>query len=195
MRVMANFRAVGNNTWQLRASLASVALAIAVLGCGIGPMVDEHGDPAAKAAAAGGMPPVPEFSVESMDGAVVTNADIDGKVALVNFWATWCGPCKIEMPWFVEFQRKFKDRGFTVLAVSLDENGWEPVREFAEEHQFNFPVLMGDDEVSDAFGGIYVLPTTLIVNRQGKVVFTHQGLVSKATYVEEIEALLAAGEA
>ena len=179
---------------KLRVSLVSCVLVLALAACGVGPMVDEDGDPAARASEAGTMPSVPEFSIESMDGSAVTNGDIEGKVALVNFWATWCGPCKIEMPWFVEFQRKFKDRGFTVLAVSLDEEGWEPVREFAEQYEFNFPVLLGDDAVSEDFGGIYVLPTTLIVSRQGKVVFTHQGLVSKAKYEEEIEALLA-GEA
>ncbi len=168
-----------------------VALALGLVACGVGPMVHEDGDPAARAASADGMPAIPEFSIESMDGGSVTNADIEGRVVLVNFWATWCGPCKIEMPWFVDFQRKFKDRGFTVLAISLDEGGWDPVREFAQDHDFNFPVLLGDDAVSEDFGGIYVLPTTWIVSRQGKVVFTHQGLVAKAKYEEEIEALLA----
>lgn len=166
-------------------------LGLVLAACGIGPMVDEDGDPAARASETGAMAAVPDFSIQSMDGGDVTNADIEDKVVLLNFWATWCGPCKIEMPWFVEFQRKFKDRGFTVLAVSLDEDGWEPVREFADHHQFNFPVLMGDDQVSQDFGGIYVLPTTLLVSRQGKVVFRHQGLVSKAIYEEQIEALLA----
>ncbi len=168
--------------------LAIVAMAFA-LACGIGPMPDEGGDPAA-AAQDSANPSIPEFSLRDLDGKTHTNADIEGKVVLLNFWATWCGPCKIEMPWFVDFQRKYKDRGFTVLAVSLDEDGWDPVREFAEKMEFNFPVLLGDDAVSDAFGGIMVLPTTLIVNQAGKIVFTHQGLVAKATYEEEIEVLL-----
>ena len=134
--------------------------------------------------------PLPEFSLQILDGAVFTNEDLDGKVALINFWATWCGPCKIEMPWFVEFQRKYKDKGFTVLAISLDEEGWDPVRVFAEQMEFNFPVALGDDPVSEDFGGIYVLPTTLIVDRSGTIVSRHTGLVPKAAYETEIEDLL-----
>ena len=133
---------------------------------------------------------LPEFSLQDLDGALFTNGDLDGKVALINFWATWCGPCKIEMPWFVEFQRKYKDRGFTVLAISLDEGGWDPVRAFAEKMEFNFPVVLGGDPVSEDFGGIYVLPTTLIVDRSGRIVETHTGLVPKSTYEQEIENLL-----
>lgn len=134
--------------------------------------------------------PLPEFSIQDLEGDLFTNEKLDGKVALVNFWATWCGPCKIEMPWFVDFQRKYKDRGFTVLAISLDEEGWDPVREFAAELELNFPVVLGDDPVAEDFGGIRALPTTLLVDRAGNIVFTHTGLVSKRTYEDEIEALL-----
>ena len=134
--------------------------------------------------------PLPDFSLEDLDGNLLTKADLDGKVSLVNFWATWCGPCKIEMPWFVDFQRRYKDRGFTVLAVSLDEDGWEPVREFADEFNFNFPVVLGDDTLAEDFGGIWALPTTFIVDRSGTVLYRHTGLVSKATYESEIEGLL-----
>ena len=133
---------------------------------------------------------LPEFRLQELGGERFTHDDLEGKVALINFWATWCGPCKIEMPWFVDFQRQFKDRGFTVLAISLDEGGWDPVRAFAEEMDFNFPVVLGGDPVSEAFGGIYVLPTTLIVNRSGEIVYRHSGLIPKATYEEEIESLL-----
>ncbi len=175
---------------RIRLGLAIFTVAFAASSCGVGPMPDEDGDPSVRAADASSLPSVPDFSIEGMDGKAVTNADIAGKVVLLNFWATWCGPCKIEMPWFVDFQRKYKDQGFTVLAVSLDEGGWDPVRAFAEKLDFNFPVLLGDDATSNDFGGIHVLPTTLIVNQSGKIVFTHQGLVSKAQYEEEIEALL-----
>ncbi len=134
--------------------------------------------------------PLPEFSVQDLDGNLVTNEDLGGNVALVNFWATWCGPCKIEMPWFVDFQRKYKDQGFTVLAISLDVNGPEPVRAFANELQLNFPVVLGDDPLADDFGGIHALPTTLIVDRSGNVVRRHTGLVPKGTYEAEIAELL-----
>ena len=133
---------------------------------------------------------LPEFSLQDIDGHRFTNSDIEGTVVLLNFWATWCGPCKIEMPWFVEFQRKYKDQGFTVLAVSLDEDGWEVVRPFAEENDFNFPVFLGDDTVAEEFGGIYALPTTLIADKSGNIMFRHTGLVPKAKYEREIEELL-----
>ncbi len=134
--------------------------------------------------------PLPEFSIQDMQGNLFRSEALRGKVALVNFWATWCGPCKIEMPWFVEFQRKYKDRGFTVLAISLDEGGWDPVRRFATEMELNFPVVLGDDPLSLEFGGIRALPTTMIVNREGNVVATHTGLVPKQTYETAIEELL-----
>ena len=167
-----------------RATLAGI-LALGMAGCGGGAGTSHTGAEAEQLNA-----PLPQFDLEELSGARITSGDLDGKVALVNFWATWCGPCKIEMPWFVEFQRKYKDRGFTVVAISLDEEGWEPVRTFAEEREFNFPVALGSDPVSEDFGGIYVLPTTLVVDRSGTVVFRHSGLVPKATYEEQIESLL-----
>lgn len=138
----------------------------------------------------GAMGMVPTFDLQDLDGNSVTDRDLEGKVALVNFWATWCAPCKIEMPWFVDFQRKFKDRDFTVIAVSLDEDGWDPVRRFAEDLELNFPVLLGDESVAEDFGGVWALPTTLIVDRSGAVAFRHAGLVSRSTYESEIEGLL-----
>ena len=109
---------------------------------------------------------------------------------LLNFWATWCGPCKIEMPWFIDFQRKYKDRGFMVLAVSLDEEGWEVVRPFTTELKPNFPVLLGNDAMAEEFGGVVALPTSFIVNKKGEIVTRHTGLVSKSEYESEIERLL-----
>ena len=134
--------------------------------------------------------PAPDFTLEDADGNEVTLSDLEGQVVLLNFWATWCGPCKIEMPWFVDFQRKYKDRGFAVVAVSLDEEGWEVVRPYAEEMQFNFPVVVGNDEMASKFGDVYALPTTLMINKEGEIVSTHTGLVGRDVYEEEIESLL-----
>jgi peroxiredoxin len=145
----------------------------------------------AEAAGAKGEPrPAAEFTLEDSQGGKVSLADYKGQVVLLNFWATWCGPCKIEMPWFVEFQRKYKDRGFTVLAVSMDEGGWEVVRPYLEQQQLNFPVVLGDDEMADRFGGVQALPTTFIIDREGRIVATHTGLVGKNEYEKEIDALL-----
>lgn len=132
----------------------------------------------------------PDFTLEDANGAEVTLSKLKGKVVLLNFWATWCGPCKIEMPWFADFQRKYKDRGFTVVAVSLDEEGWDVVRPYAEEMQFNFPVVVGNDQVAAGFGEFDALPTTFIINKEGEIVSTHMGLIDRAAYEEEIESLL-----
>ena len=94
------------------------------------------------------------------------------------------------MPWFVEFQDRYKDSGFTVLAVAMDQEGWEVVRPFVEKQGFNFPVFVGGDDFAGAFGGANVLPTTLIVDRTGKIVTRHKGIISKSKYEKEIEALL-----
>jgi peroxiredoxin len=134
--------------------------------------------------------PAPDFSLKDVHSADVKLSEFKGKVVLLNFWATWCGPCKIEMPWFVEFQREYKDRGFSVIAVSMDEEGWDIVRPFTEELKLNFPVVVGDDRLADEYGGVSALPTTFIIDKEGRIAATHQGLVSKGDYEDEIERLL-----
>ena len=164
---------------------AAVALTLA---CGT--TVGVSSDSTAEAASSGETIPLPDFTLTDSNGQEFTKASIEGQVVLLNFWATWCGPCKIEMPWFIDFQRKYKDKGFTVLAVSLDEDGWDVVRPFAEELKANFPILLGDDEMAEEFGGVVALPTTFIINKKGEIVTRHTGLVSKDEYESEIERLL-----
>jgi cytochrome c biogenesis protein CcmG/thiol:disulfide interchange protein DsbE len=144
----------------------------------------------AEAAAKGDLKAAPDFSLEDAGGNKVTLSDLKGQVVLLNFWATWCGPCKIEMPWFIDFQRKYKDQGFTVVAVSLDEEGWDVVRPYAEEMQLNFPVVVGSEELATKFGEMPALPTTFIINKQGEIVDSHMGLVDRSVYEEQIESLL-----
>jgi cytochrome c biogenesis protein CcmG/thiol:disulfide interchange protein DsbE len=134
--------------------------------------------------------PAPEFTLKDGQGQDVSLSDFRGKVVLLNFWATWCGPCKIEMPWFVDFQRKYKDQGFSVVAISLDEEGWDVVRPFAEDMKLNFPVLLGDDELAESFGGVQALPTTFIIDKEGRIYNSHMGLVSMSDYEDEIKKLL-----
>jgi peroxiredoxin len=134
--------------------------------------------------------PAADFTLKDAEGRDVKLSDYKGKVVLLNFWATWCGPCKIEMPWFVDFQRKYKDRGFSVIAVSLDDEGWEVVRPFADRFELNFPVVVGSDEMADQYGGIAALPTSFIINREGQIVSSHMGLVGRGEYEEDIEGLL-----
>ena len=134
--------------------------------------------------------PAPEFNLKGADGAPVSLASYKGKVVLLNFWATWCGPCKIEIPWFVEFQRQYKDQGFTVVGLSVDEDGWDAVKPYAERRKINYPTAIVDQSLLQAYGGIESLPTTFIIDKQGRIAATHVGLVNKATYQKAIETLI-----
>ncbi len=134
--------------------------------------------------------PAPEFALKDSDGRTVKLSDYKGKVVLLNFWATWCGPCKIEIPWFIQFEQQYKDRGFAVLGVAMDEEGWSAVRPYITERKMNYRILLGDDAVAQAYGGVDSLPTSFIINREGKIVSRHIGLVSKSEYENDIKEIL-----
>jgi cytochrome c biogenesis protein CcmG/thiol:disulfide interchange protein DsbE len=133
----------------------------------------------------------PDFLLTDASGAKVKLSDLRGKVVLLNFWATWCGPCVIEIPWFETFEQQYKSKGFEVVGVSMDEDGWPAVKPFVAEHKMNYRVLLGDDSLSQLYGGLDSLPTTFIIDRDGKFAFPpHIGLIGKNEYVNEIESLL-----
>jgi cytochrome c biogenesis protein CcmG/thiol:disulfide interchange protein DsbE len=113
-----------------------------------------------------------------------------GKVVLLNFWATWCPPCRVEIPWFVEFQKKYGDRGLVVLGVSVDDDGWKSVRPFLEEMKVNYRMMLSTGPVADSYGGVDALPTTVMIDRDGRIASKHVRLVNKSDYVADIEALL-----
>jgi peroxiredoxin len=133
----------------------------------------------------------PDFTLTDSDGAKVKLADYRGKVVLLNFWATWCGPCQLEIPWFKEFEQQYKSKGFEVLGVSMDEDGWSAVKPYMTDHKLNYRILLGDDSVSQLYGGLDALPTTFIIDRDGRFAFPpHVGLVGKNEYSSEIESIL-----
>jgi cytochrome c biogenesis protein CcmG/thiol:disulfide interchange protein DsbE len=134
--------------------------------------------------------PAPSFSLTDSGGKPVTLADYRGKVVLLNFWATWCGPCEVEIPWFVEFEQKYKDRDFAVLGVSFDDDGWKSVRPYVASHKINYRVMIGSEKMSQLYGGIDSLPTSFILDRQGRIAAQHVGLVDKNDYRNEILKLL-----
>ena len=107
--------------------------------------------------------PAAEFALKDADGKAVKLADYKGKVVLLDFWATWCGPCKIEEPWLKEFERNFKDKGFAVLAVSMDEEGWDVVRPYIAKHALNYRVLMGTEDIEKAYPGMEAWPYTYLI--------------------------------
>ena len=138
----------------------------------------------------------PEFTLTDASGVKVKLSDYKGKVVLLNFWATWCGPCALEIPWFIDFQQQYKSQGFEVLGVSMDDDGWKVVKPYVAEHKLNYRVLLGDDSIAQMYGGLDALPTTYIVDRDGKVAFpVHVGLINKSEYVQELQSLLAEKQA
>ena len=132
----------------------------------------------------------PNFSLKDADGNAVNLADYRGKVVLVNFWATWCGPCEAEIPWFIEFEKKYKDQGFAVLGVSMDDDGWKSVRPYIASHKINYRIMIGSEVVSQQFGEIESLPTSFVLDREGRIASNHVGLVDKVDYQNEIVKLL-----
>lgn len=132
-----------------------------------------------------------DFKLIDSNGKEVKLSDYKDKVVLLNFWATWCGPCQIEIPWFKEFEQTYKDRGFAVLGVSSDEEGWPAVRPYMKKQAMNYRVVLDDGKMPSPYKEIEALPTTFLVDRQGRVAVTHTGLVGKDTYQSGIQQLLA----
>lgn len=134
----------------------------------------------------------PAFTLKDAMGRTVNLSDYKGQVVLLNFWATDCGPCKIEIPWFIGFERTFKSEGFAVLGVALDEEGWEVVKPYMEKSGINYRMAMGDETTAQKYGGIDSIPSTFVLDREGRIAATHVGLVSKSVYEQDIAALLGA---
>ncbi|MBZ5727214.1 MAG: TlpA family protein disulfide reductase [Acidobacteriia bacterium] len=132
----------------------------------------------------------PGFTLKDAEGKTVQLADYRGKVLLLDFWATWCGPCKIEIPWFVEMQRKHKDKGFEVLGVSMDDDGWDVVKPFLTKLGVNYRVVMGNDETAQLYGGVDALPTTFLIDRSGRIAAVHVGLTSRREIEDGVGQLL-----
>jgi peroxiredoxin len=132
----------------------------------------------------------PDFTLKDSNGTSVKLSDYRGKVVLLNFWATWCGPCKIEIPWFIEFEQTYKDRGFAVLGVSMDDDGWDAVKPYLSARKVNYRVVLGTDQVAQSYGGVDSLPTTYVIDREGRIASVHVGLVGRREYESEIQQLL-----
>ena len=133
--------------------------------------------------------PATDFVLSDAAGNPVKLSDLRGKVVLLNFWATWCAPCRLEIPWFVEFQETYRDQDFAILGVSLDEAGWNAVGPYIHTRNVNYTVVTGNDEVARLYGADS-LPTTLIIDRSGRVAARHVGICGKNEYESEIRKAL-----
>ena len=139
----------------------------------------------------GGSSAAPDFTLASVGGGSKSLSDYKGKVVMLNFWATWCGPCKREIPDFIEMQEAYRDQGFEILGVSLDDpNARDAVAAFVKSQGINYDIVYGNGEVAQAYGGVRSIPTTFLIDREGNVVSSKVGLTPKAQWESAIEALL-----
>jgi thiol-disulfide isomerase/thioredoxin len=134
--------------------------------------------------------PAPDFTLEKLSGGNLKLSDLRGKAVLLNFWATWCGPCKIETPWLVEMQNQYGNQGLQVIGVAMDDSGKDEISKFAKDMGVNYPVLLGKEAVGDEYGGVPALPESFFIGRDGKIVDRIIGLKGKAEIEDAIKKAL-----
>jgi len=134
--------------------------------------------------------PAPEFTLPDLEGNQIELSSMKGKVLILDFWATWCPPCKEEVPHLVALQSKYRDQGLQIVGLSLDQGGAGLVKPFADEHYVNYTMLIANDETAKAYGGVSMIPTTFVVDRSGIVVKRFIGYTTPEAFEEAIQPLL-----
>ena len=132
----------------------------------------------------------PDFTLPDSTGSPIRLSSYKGKVVLLDFWATWCHGCKLEIPWYVEFQNRYRKDGLAAIGVSMDDDGWKSVKPFLEQHKLNYPIVIANQDVAKRYGGPPSLPMTLLIDRDGKIAESHAGMVDKDAFENKIKALL-----
>jgi cytochrome c biogenesis protein CcmG/thiol:disulfide interchange protein DsbE len=131
----------------------------------------------------------PDFTLTDATGQRITLSAFKGKVVLLDFWATWCGGCKLEIPWYIEFQQKYQDKGLAVIGVSMDEEGMKIVKPFLAQKNIKYPVVIGNDGLAAQYN-LTSMPMTLLIDRDGKIAVSHTGVVDKGNFESHIQDLL-----
>jgi thiol-disulfide isomerase/thioredoxin len=134
---------------------------------------------------------VPQFSFTSLEGKTVAMKDLGNKVLIVDFWATWCGPCREEIPHLNELYSELKSKGLEIVGISMDTDGTDGVKDFVREFRIQYPIVMGDEKVAESFGGIIGLPTTFIIDRDGKIAKKYIGLPPADDMTKRVKDLVA----
>lgn len=129
----------------------------------------------------------PDFTLKDLNGNNVSLSDYAGKLVFVNFWATWCPPCRAEIPGFIRLYDKYKDQGLAIIGISADRDGIEVVKRFVDANKVNYPIVMYNMEVIQKYGGITGIPTTFVVNRKGEVVNKFVGFPGEQAFENEIQ--------
>jgi cytochrome c biogenesis protein CcmG/thiol:disulfide interchange protein DsbE len=131
----------------------------------------------------------PDFTLSDPKGAPIRLSDYKGKVVLLDFWATWCHGCQTEIPWYMEFQEKYKGQGLSVIGVAMDDDGWKSVKPFSDEKKINYMIVVGNESMAKEYG-VSALPVTLLIDREGKIAALHAGMVDKESFEKEVRTLL-----
>ena len=134
--------------------------------------------------------PAPAWKLKNLDGQEVSSEQFKGKVVVVDFWATWCGPCLSEIPGYIALQKKYGASGLVIVGVSLDAKSPQYVKKFAQEHAMDYTLVMGDDSIVDAFGGFDAIPTTFLINRNGRIVHRKTGAMPHEEYEKLVKQAL-----
>lgn len=171
----------------IAAMLVGAATALIALHPGEG---ENNGTPAAARNSEGERNKAPRFTLKDLSGNAVKLSDFEGKVVLLNFWATWCGPCRVEIPEFIRIREQYHTRGFEIIGISLDEDGPDDVAAFARRLKINYPVVMGTTETVEGYGPMNLIPTTLILDRQGRIHSRHLGMLTYDEVEKQIKPLL-----
>jgi len=135
--------------------------------------------------------PAPQFSLQDLDGKPLSLAGYQGKVVLLNFWATWCTPCRGEIPQFVEFQNNLGPQGLQLIGISMDDDA-KPVHEFYQQFKMNYPVAIGNANLAESYGGVLGLPVTFLIGRDGRIAAKYVGATDLNALQQKIQSLLQA---
>lgn len=133
----------------------------------------------------------PDFTLQAVDGKTVHLSDYRGKAVVLNFWATWCAPCKIEMPWFVDLQKKYAAEGLQLVGVAMDDATPKEIADFAKQMSVNYPILIGKEAVGQAYGGVPFMPETFYIDRNGKIIENAFGLKSRSEIEDDMKKIIA----
>ena len=163
--------------------MKTVMTALALLALTSAPLSAEIAKPAARKAAV-------DFSLPGRDGKAVKLSSLKGKVVLLDFWATWCTGCKVEIPWFIEFDKAYRAQGLAAVGVSMDDEGWKTIEPYLKKNPISYPIVAGNFDTAKPYN-ITALPVTVLIDRAGRVAATHVGVVNKKSFEGELKQLLA----